>query len=1051
MERNYSVKKFHSVCFYRLLFLFFCISMVTVVRAQVAYSCDFEDEAENARWELNYGPSNRLLKNKWFIGTATNNGGEKSLYISSDALGATTDYTCEMGLTTVAYRDLTLPAGDYELSFDWQAVGLPSDGVYVCWIPASVNTPSITNSNLPPYIQQYYLEFDGKKYLNSSSWHTSSVVFTSDGTPHKLLFAWTNGKVAVAPPAGCIDNIYVLPVGRCAKPKNITASLNGNQVVVEWDGNADSFDVKYKLPDAKDWVLQTGVTANKLAIDCEGEGPLYVYVRSKCDDVYTSWTSYDYFVYFPGYRCIDIFDLNDGNCFCGDKANPKAGAGVVDAGYRSRDSRHTIHYDVNETDPRTDGVLKTVPPGEIASVRLGNWNIGGEVESIEYKYHVDASQSAVLLLKYAAVLQDPGHVGDNQPRFTLRILGEDGESLSRECIDADFIAGNTTQGWTQAQSFGEEIVPGMIEGTEPPVWKDWTTVGINLSDYDGQDITISLRTYDCSQTGHYGYAYFTINCSDAKVKGLSCGDMEENIFEAPAGFKYLWYVRGDPNKVPVCTEQRLVTNDPKDSREYACDVISTTNAECYYTIYASVEPRYPRPDMAYTASAVGCQNTVVFEDRSSIILVNPETQDTAYDTQSCDSVLWNFDMDSSDEWVTDENPVHLYPQEGGTFRVGMRAYLAECMEEREFVLNLPNLDYKRDTICAYRMGMDDGIEFGGGVYYEAGLYSDTVPAPDGTCDSISFLSLKVGVDAVVRDTVCTGDFPVEFMDEVYTQEGVYIVLVPNTHGCDSVIEYRLVANESLVLDVAREIDACADDENIEIPFSLSSGLVSSYDVTFADAAVNELMGVTDGKPDDNRLILPITGILKPDRYRATILFKNHSCGDVPVDVTVDVNYPDSIVAQRWNDVLAVRNFNFNGGYDFLSYQWYVNGEPIEGAINPNLYIGGGLDVSAYYTVALTRVDDGVTAFTCPITPTHLADGTYEEIPTVTFHENMASVKSEVAGVLRIYSVAGVLISVHEFYPGEARFVMPSAAGMYLLEAVSDNGARTVERIVVKKN
>ena len=163
------------------------------------------------------------------------------------------------------------------------------------------------------------------------------------------------------------------------------------------------------MPGKDEWQEQTGITGNSLTLDNHAEGPIYVYIRSNCGGVYTSWVSYSHFVWFPGLRCIELFDLNDENCFIGGDLDPRATTQKVDLGYKNRASRHTIHYDIYETDPRTDGNLRTVPEGEIASIRLGNWNIGSEAECIEYQYTVDTTDNAILLLKYAAVLQDPGH------------------------------------------------------------------------------------------------------------------------------------------------------------------------------------------------------------------------------------------------------------------------------------------------------------------------------------------------------------------------------------------------------------------------------------------------------------------------------------------------------------------------------------------------------------------------------------------------------------------------------------------------------------------
>lgn len=56
------------------------------------------------------------------------------------------------------------------------------------------------------------------------------------------------------------------------------------------------------------------------------------------------------------------------------------------------------------------------------------------------------------------------------------------------------------------------------------------------------------------------------------------------------------------------------------------------------------------------------------------------------------------------------------------------------------------------------------------------------------------------------------------------------------------------------------------------------------------------------------------------------------------------------IAQRWNDVLFVMNKDYNGGYDFVAYQWYKNGEKIEGATQAYLFIQEGLQPGDVYSV-----------------------------------------------------------------------------------------------------
>ena len=81
------------------------------------------------------------------------------------------------------------------------------------------------------------------------------------------------------------------------------------------------------------------------------------------------------------------------------------------------DSRHTVNWDIHAYDPRTHNLLPLIPDGELATVRLGNWKYNNEWESVTYDYYVDSVYS-ILVLKYAVVLEDPGHPKREQPHFT---------------------------------------------------------------------------------------------------------------------------------------------------------------------------------------------------------------------------------------------------------------------------------------------------------------------------------------------------------------------------------------------------------------------------------------------------------------------------------------------------------------------------------------------------------------------------------------------------------------------------------------------------------
>jgi hypothetical protein len=74
-------------------------------------------------------------------------------------------------------------------------------------------------------------------------------------------------------------------------------------------------------------------------------------------------------------------------------------------------------------------------------------------------------------------------------------------------------------------------------------WRNWTTIGIPLNTFIGQCITIQFTSSDCSQGGHYGYAYIDGDCDPLVLLTSSpsvCGGSTV-ILTAPVGAAtYAW-------------------------------------------------------------------------------------------------------------------------------------------------------------------------------------------------------------------------------------------------------------------------------------------------------------------------------------------------------------------------------------------------------------------------------------------------------------------------------------------------------------------------------
>jgi len=356
---------------------------------------------------------------------------------------------------------------------------------------------------------------------------------------------------------------------------------------------------------------------------------------------------------------------------------------MVDYGPRNRMSRHTVHHHPAERDMRTSHQLRTTLPNGKPAVRLGNWNKKG-CERITYTYPVPADKDNILLLHYAAVLENPsGHALNEQPRFTLELYEQGHSDQIETCFNFDYISGQIAED------------PNWHTERGNLCWKDWTTTGINLRDYAGKTVNICLTTYDCKQGGHYGYAYFGLECSNGEMKTISCGTAEETTFRAPEGFNYRWYLEGDPDN--ILGTERTFTVTATGGETYLCDVISLEVPECFFTLRAVPETRYP---LARFDTARTTLDDAVLLHTTNLSAVSNDGTTPKTPHEDVDGYRWTLSKKATGEVVATSNleAPDFHVEESGTYLLTLQTWLnnadtgiCESDEEtKEIVILLPD-------------------------------------------------------------------------------------------------------------------------------------------------------------------------------------------------------------------------------------------------------------------------------------------------------------------------------------------------------------------------
>lgn len=195
-------------------------------------------------------------------------------------------------------------------------------------------------------------------------------------------------------------------------------------------------------------------------------------------------------------------------------------AGISQGPIDRSHARHTVVSGDDGLDPFT-GITQVAPGGSTRAVRIGNAFYGGGVELLERTFVVPRDKP-FLGFRYAVVLEDPHHKpATHQPLFRVRVL--DAEKMEISGL-VDLIPGDERLDRLIAGdgNFTELIRPRPMV---PIDYRPWTCASIDLSAYVDQTVTVQFITEDCSELGHWGYAYVDDFCdADCAISVTpSCG------------------------------------------------------------------------------------------------------------------------------------------------------------------------------------------------------------------------------------------------------------------------------------------------------------------------------------------------------------------------------------------------------------------------------------------------------------------------------------------------------------------------------------------------
>ncbi|MGQ8870569.1 fibronectin type III domain-containing protein [Myroides sp. TSA_177.3] len=227
--------------------------------------------------------------NKWVVGTAAQNGGTKSLYISQDN-GATNTYEVNGAAVAHAYRDITIPAGttDISVAFDWRCVGEGTSSDYFrAWlVPVDFVPTAGTQITAATNRIKLGAEYNANPEFRRTQMIQNAAVFA--GQTMRLVFEWRQDSSVGNQPPAAIDNVEVAVV-TCYPPTNLAVSaVTNSSITVSWTAatGQTQYEVYHSTTATPPGATVTGsvvTTDNPYTITgLTANTQYYVWVRTVC-------------------------------------------------------------------------------------------------------------------------------------------------------------------------------------------------------------------------------------------------------------------------------------------------------------------------------------------------------------------------------------------------------------------------------------------------------------------------------------------------------------------------------------------------------------------------------------------------------------------------------------------------------------------------------------------------------------------------------------------------------------------------------------------------
>jgi hypothetical protein len=228
---------------------------------------------------------------------------------------------------------------------------------------------------------------------------------------------------------------------------------------------------------------------------------------------------------------------------------------------------------------------------------------------------------------------------------------------------------------------------------------------------------------------------------------------------------------------------------------------------------------------------------------------------------------------------------------------------------------------------------------------------------------------------------------------------------------------------------------CNNSTQLQLTAAASSGLPVTYSVS--DTTIATVSGA-------------VLTLLQPGSTIVTATQAGDSNVTAAPAVTDTVFFQSaSLITQHWNDVI----FFDNSSGDYIQWQWYKNGDAVEGDTSAYYSESPSLN-GQYYVVATNKDGQQVQSCTLTIAPGAAIPGGIKVFPnpantgaSVTVISNYSSVALQGA-LLQVVDISGRVLQQLTNVQPSMKVTMPSGTGIYIVNLLLANGQKASTNVLV---